>query len=89
MQKIMKVFDIDPYCSNYPPEMYDRTKVIPFKLDNSDVAFYTYIGMASKGGCMAFMMHLCFAQPPFCCTFVKYVWNVVLPMPLLPLVMEV
>lgn len=45
----MKVFDIDPYCSNYPPEMYDRTKVIPFKLDNSDVAFYTYIGMASRG----------------------------------------
>ncbi|KEP59957.1 UNVERIFIED_CONTAM: HCNGP family protein [Hammondia hammondi] len=31
LEKIMKVFDIDPYCSNYPPSVFDPATVTPWK----------------------------------------------------------
>ncbi|EPT24722.1 HCNGP family protein [Toxoplasma gondii TgCatPRC2] len=31
LEKIMKVFDIDPYCSNYPPSVFDPASVTPWK----------------------------------------------------------
>ncbi|CBZ55794.1 HCNGP-like family protein, related [Neospora caninum Liverpool] len=31
LEKIMKVFDIDPYCSNYPASVFDPARVTPWE----------------------------------------------------------
>ena len=46
-QKIMKVFDIDPYCSNYPPGLSDAPGAPPFEVEGDDAPFYVYIGKLS------------------------------------------
>ncbi|KAL8448258.1 hypothetical protein Emag_004026 [Eimeria magna] len=40
--KIMKVFDIDPYCSNYPPGFTDIRGAPPFEVDDN-APFYVYV----------------------------------------------
>ncbi|XP_026191940.1 uncharacterized protein LOC34618418 [Cyclospora cayetanensis] len=44
LEKIMKVFDIDPYCSNYPPGTSDAPGAPPFEVEGEDAPFYVYIG---------------------------------------------
>ncbi|KAL8435783.1 hypothetical protein ACSSS7_002160 [Eimeria intestinalis] len=42
-QKIMKVFDIDPYCSNYPPGFFtDIRGAPPFEVEDN-APFYVYV----------------------------------------------
>lgn len=43
LEKIMKVFDIDPYCSNYPPGLSDASGAPPFEVEGEDAPFYVYI----------------------------------------------
>lgn len=43
----MKVFDIDPYCSNYPPGLSDVAGAPPFEVEGEDAPFYVYIGEIS------------------------------------------
>ncbi|PHJ22516.1 hcngp family protein [Cystoisospora suis] len=42
LEKIMKVFNIDPYCSNYPPSVFDPSTVTPFESVNG-VPFSVYL----------------------------------------------
>ncbi|KAL8275984.1 hypothetical protein Esti_000100 [Eimeria stiedai] len=42
LEKIMKVFDIDPYCSNYPPGFTDIRGAPPFEVEDNS-PFYVYV----------------------------------------------
>ncbi|PFH37433.1 HCNGP family protein [Besnoitia besnoiti] len=42
LEKIMKVFAIDPYCSNYPPSVFDPGSVTPWECDGG-VSFAVHL----------------------------------------------